>query len=98
MQVKTVALKIKRDANTEIFVEVPAHEVPMLRHIHGKENIYPQDGSGDAVDIDPADEAQRLGNKYSHDAVADVFGGAADEAILKLCKENEVKPAKAKAE
>jgi hypothetical protein len=89
MFVKTVSLHIKRDAMTTIPVDVPAHEVSILRNIHGKENLYPQDGEN-VIEIAVGEEFQRLCNKYGFDAVAAVYGEAGEDKVAEACEKIEV--------
>ena len=66
---------VHRDITTTLSVSVPAHEVLILQTIHGRDNVYPGDESGETA-IDPDTEFDRLNRKYGEDAVREAYGAS----------------------
>jgi hypothetical protein len=78
-----IAVQVHRDAMTKIPAFVPAHELRVLRAVHGKDNVYPiPDVEAGSVELDPAAEGSRLREKYGEGAVVAAYGEGFDEAIF----------------
>ncbi|TPG08318.1 hypothetical protein EAH88_11850 [Rhodanobacter glycinis] len=69
---KLVNVSIERGRDT-ITVEVPKHEIDVLRAVHGPSNVVEGDLSGETLELsDSADaEYQRMQNKYRRANAAD---------------------------
>ena len=74
---------VHRDITTTLSVSVPAHEVLILQAIHGRDNVYPGDESGETA-IDPDAEFDRLNRKYGEDAVREAYGATGFGDIRRL--------------
>ena len=92
--VSLLLVTIRRDANTITPITVPAHELPMLRNMHGKENVTHTDEAVGTVEVDPAAEYERLGAKYGAGKVAKVYGDDDGLRLSEMVTKNELKPAK----
>lgn len=91
--VQMVAVMITRDAQTILPRDVPAHELPVLHAVFGEDNVQLQEGvNPGAVELDPANEAERLAGKYGTDALERTHGKNFAGAIVRACKEAEAKP------
>lgn len=93
--VDLLTVTIRRDANTITPVTVPAHELPMLRNMHGKENVTQADEPAGTVEVDPAGEYERLSAKYGDGKVAKVYGDDDGLRLSEMVAKNEIKPPKA---
>lgn len=91
--VALLAATIRRDANTITPVTVPAHELPMLRNMFGKENVTVADEPAGTFEVDPAGEYERLGAKYGAGKVAKVYGDDDGLRLAEMVAKNEVKAA-----
>ena len=95
--VALLAITIRRDANTITTVTAPMHELPMLRNMHGKENVTVKDEPAGTVEVSPAGEYERLSAKYGAGKVAKVYGDDDGVRLAEMVEKNEVKES-AKAE
>ncbi|MGL5117530.1 MAG: hypothetical protein ACRC7C_19635 [Beijerinckiaceae bacterium] len=89
--VSLLAVTIRRDANTITPITVPAHELPMLRNMFGKENVTQADEPVGSVEVDPAGEYERLSAKYGAGKVAKVYGDDDGLRLSEMVAKNEVK-------
>lgn len=96
--VALLAVTIRRDANTITPITVPAHELPILRNMFGKENVVQADEHAGTVEVDPAGEYERLSAKYGGGKVAKVYGDDDGLRLSEMVVKNEVKPPKADPE
>ena len=96
--VALLAITIRRDANTITTIYAPAHELPLLRNMHGKENVTAQDPTDATVEVSPAGEYERLSAKYGGAKVAKVYGDDDGVRLSEMVEKNEVKPTKAEPE
>lgn len=96
MLIQTIKLLCVRDSKTKIVTTVLAHEVPILKLIHGVENILPME-EGNPCEVEPEDELQRLNQKYGSDVVTDAFGKLAGDRLHAALSQFEVKKTKTKA-
>lgn len=85
-----LAVTIRRDANTITPTTVPAHELPMLRNMHGKENVTQADEPAGTVEIDPSAEYERLSAKYGEGKVAKVYGDDDGLRLAEMVAKNEL--------
>lgn len=92
--VALLAITIRRDANTITPITVPAHELPMLRNMHGKENVTQAEEPIGTVEVDPAGEFERLSAKYGAGKVAKVYGDDDGLRLSEMVAKNEVKAPK----
>lgn len=92
--VALLLVTIRRDANTITPITVPAHELPMLRNMHGKENVTQADEPVGTVEVDPAGEYERLSAKYGAGKVAKVYGDDDGLRLSEMVEKNELKPGK----
>lgn len=95
--VALLAVTIRRDANTITTIHAPAHELAVLRNMHGKENVTAKDEPVGTVEVSPAGEYERLSAKYGAGKVAKVYGDDDGLRLSEMVEKNEVK-ASAKAE
>lgn len=99
ISVLLLAVTIRRDANTITPITVPAHELPMLRNMHGKENVTQADEPVGTVEIDPTAEYERLSAKYGSGKVTKVYGDDDGLRLAEMVAKNEApagkKPTKA---
>lgn len=65
---------IHRDITATPQTQVPEHEIPVLRSVHGDGNVYPGEPTEAMTLLDPANEYDRLVRKYGPDAVHDAYG------------------------
>ena len=71
--VPLITVAVRRDITTTLSIAVPAHEIPVLHAIHGRDNVFPGE-EGDVTAIDPDTEFDRLGRKYGQEAVDTAYG------------------------
>lgn len=80
-----VSATMRRDASSTCLAYVPAHELGILRHIFGAENVEHELMSpAMMLESTAAKEAERLSRKYDHEQVSAVFGpslAGLDEAM-----------------
>lgn len=79
-----VDLTIRRDANTITPTQVPAYEVPLLKHIFGKENITDESAVPVGVELDPEGEYERLSAKYGSEVIAKFYGEDGGQRLQEL--------------
>lgn len=98
MLIKTAKVRIVRDSRTEIVTTIPAHEIPILKRIHGESNVYVIDTDTNPRNLDPDGEADRLTDRYGAEVVVRTFGELTSEGVRSALERNEVevKPVKAK--
>lgn len=92
--VALLAITIRRDANTITPVTVPAHELPMLRNMFGKENVTQAEAPAGTVEVDPAGEYERLSAKYGAGKVAKVYGDDDGVRLSEMVEKAEIKAPK----
>lgn len=92
--VACVMLTVTRDAMTILPAKVPAHEVEIMKAVHGEENVREIEGPADAVEIDPEGEAERLMQKYGREALEAAYGTNFKGKLAKACAEHAVKAKK----
>lgn len=90
--VALLAITIRRDANTITTISAPAHELPLLRNMHGKENVTQAEAPVGTVEVSPAGEYERLSAKYGGAKVAKVYGDDDGLRLSEMVEKNEVKP------
>ncbi len=96
MLIKTIKVRIIRDEKTEIVTTVPAHEIPILKRVHGESNVYVVNTDTNPCNLDPEGETERLMDRYGDAVVVRTFGELTNEGVQRALVENEAKPAKAK--
>lgn len=96
--VALLAVSIRRDANTITTIHAPAHELNILRNMHGKENVTAAEEPAGTVEVSPAGEYERLSAKYGQGKVAKVYGDDDGLRLSEMVAKNEVKPPKAEPE
>lgn len=96
--VALLAVTIRRDANTITPVTVPAHELPILRNMFGKENVTQAEEVAGTVEVDPAGEYERLAAKYGGGKVAKVYGDDDGLRLSEMVMKNELKVKASKTE
>jgi len=79
-----VDLTIRRDANTITPIQVPAYEVPLVKHIFGKENVTDESPAPVGVELDPEGEYERLSAKYGAEAIAKFYGDDGGQRLQEL--------------
>ena len=93
-----IAVSVRRDASTITTTEIAAHELPLIRVIHGGENVTVAGDRGE-MELEPEQEYDRLCGRYSPDAVEQVFGKAEvfdlAEKLQAAAEKQAKKPAKA---
>jgi len=68
-------VEVRRNAHTVVNTYVPEHELPLLYHLYGRENVVAQPCEGQfAVDTDH--ETIRLSRKYGEAVVVKIYGEA----------------------
>jgi hypothetical protein len=93
--VNLISVLVKRDANTTTPTQVMEHELPLLRSVHGKEQITGGNVVGQR-EVNEATEYGRLSAKYGTERMEKVYG---DEESGKLeAAIKEAKPIKSKPE
>lgn len=91
--VALLAVSIRRDANTITTIHAPAHELNILRNMHGKENVTAADEPAGTVEVSPAGEYERLSAKYGQGKVAKVYGDDDGLRLSEMVAKNEIKAA-----
>lgn len=91
MKTAIYAVTVRRDANTIIPAEAPKHEIPVLKHLFGAENVTLGAVIG-YVDLDEATEHERLAAKYNEEAVTAVHGPLAAGKVADLMRKASEKP------
>lgn len=86
--VPLIAVAIHRDMTTTIHTAVPEHEVPILKAIHGRDNVYPNGPNGEASLLDADAEFDRLNRKYGEDPVGNAYGTRAEGDIRRAVEDN----------
>lgn len=81
--VPLIAVAVHRDMTTTIHTAVPEHEVPILKAIHGRDNVYPGDPNGESSLLDADAEFERLNRKYGEDPVANAYGAGRAEGDIR---------------
>jgi hypothetical protein len=80
--VPLIAVDVKRDAMTMLPLTVPSHELPILRRVHGKENVYTSvNRDAGSTELDAETEAARLVAKYGQAAVVAAYGEDFEEKL-----------------
>lgn len=90
MQIALVSLTVVRDAMTRLPASVPAHEVEIMKTVHGEDNVTVNDGDAGFTELDPANEGDRLVAKYGEDVVKRVLGENYKGAAARACSSHEV--------
>lgn len=83
-----IAVSVHRDITTTIAVSCPEHEIPLLQSVHGEDNIFVGEPTGDCAGFDPETEHQRLSDKYGSDALRDAYGVSARGDIRRSIEKN----------
>ena len=96
MLIKTTKVRIIRDEKTQIVTIVPAHEIPILKRVHGESNVYVVNTDTNPRNLDPEEETERLMDRYGEAVVVRTFGELTNEGVQRALSDNEVKPVKAK--
>jgi hypothetical protein len=91
--VALLAVSIRRDANTITTIHAPAHELNILRNMHGKENVVAAEEPAGTVEVSPAGEYERLSAKYGQGKVAKVYGDDDGLRLSEMVAKNEIKAA-----
>ncbi|MCB4358427.1 hypothetical protein [Quatrionicoccus australiensis] len=73
MLAKHVRVLVRRDMAEIIGATVFAHEVDILRDVHGDSNIEELEGEFEPVEIDPAEEFDRLVNVYGRNDEGQIY-------------------------
>lgn len=97
---KTVPLTtvlVTRDAMTKLPTDVPAHEIDILKLIFGEDNVFVQKEDVATVDLDEANEGDRLASKYGQEAVVAAFGANYRGAVSRALSSVEAAKPKGKA-
>lgn len=95
VNVPLVQVMVRRDANTINKVNVPPYELTMLRQMFGKENVHSEKQVGH-IEVDTANEFERLGAKYGVNKVVKVYGDDGGERLAELVEKAAAKPTKGK--
>lgn len=89
MKLKTKTYAVRRDASTEIMLEVPEYEAAVLAEIFGAECVRAYEKVSRAVDRDADIEPARLVAKYGLEHVRAALGAdyvSAIQAAMKKAK------------
>lgn len=94
MHITLVTATVTRDAMTHLPTHIPAHELPIVQAIFGEDNVQVTSEDAGTVELDPAEEGQRLVGKYGDAAVVKGYGENYKGAVAKACSSHEatVKP------
>lgn len=87
MLIATASLLVIRDAMTILPVSVPAHEVDVMKALHGEENVRVLDGKTEPVELDGETEAERLEAKYGPGTLSQAYGDAYKREIPRAMKD-----------
>lgn len=81
---------VHRDITTTVQAQVPEHEIPILREMHGETNVYQREQTGQDTAIDIDGEFNRLVRKYGEEKVLAAYGApaVAQKEIVKAVREN----------
>lgn len=90
INVPLLNVTIRRDAMTITPVTVPPYELTLLRQMFGKENVTEGDQAG-VIEVDPANEYERLSAKYGAAKVSKVYGDDEGERLTELVEKSAVK-------
>ena len=93
VKVDHVQVSIRRDAYTTTDTAVLRHELPVLRLVHGKDNIVEMDAVG-VSEVDPEREYSRLCDEYGFDNVSKVYGQDEGFALAEKLRNPVVKETK----
>lgn len=92
MKIKLTKVKIIRDGNTIVYRTCHAHEVPVMKAIHGRENVQvvEQDKSEVATaEVESVErEVERMETNYTDDLLTTVLGVDYAGAIAKSLADN----------
>lgn len=80
MPLSLIQVAIRRDASTIPSVALFAHELPILHHLYGTENVEAGAVAGTRK-IEPTSEYERLVRKYGEEAVISVYGHAPSQRL-----------------
>ena len=89
MQITLITVSVNRDAMTKIPTVIPAHEAEVVKIVFGEDNVTILEEDSGSVELEPAEEGQRLASKYGADAVIKVYGENFKGAIAKACSVHE---------
>jgi hypothetical protein len=89
MNVTLVSALISRDAMTRLPVDIPAHEVEIVKTVFGEDNVQVTNEDAGSVELEASEEGQRLVAKYGDVAVVKVFGENYKGAVAKACSTHE---------
>lgn len=67
---------VHRDITTTLQPSVPAHEIPILEAIHGRDNVFPGEQENETA-LDADTEYDRLCRKFGDDVVKEAYGATA---------------------
>jgi hypothetical protein len=68
---------IRRDAQTITPVQVPMHEIAVLKEIFGEENVTVGEQAGELEEATSESEYARLSSKYGEETTKNVYGAKA---------------------
>lgn len=68
---------VHRDITTTVQTQVAEHEIPILRVVHGDDNVYPGEPTGAQTAVEASTEYDRLVRKYGDDPVREAYGTTA---------------------
>jgi hypothetical protein len=90
INIKFSRVHVRRDAYTTTVVDVPPHEIPILRNIFGKENLLIEE-SDQEHPIHIQHEYDRLSSKYCYEIVSKVYGEDDGERLMEQIKQANLK-------
>lgn len=93
--VAAIALMVTRDAMTILPATVPVYELPIMKAVHGDENVRELEEKAGHVELEGAVEADRLEAKYGRDMLEKAYGANFKSAIANAVKEATVVAASA---
>lgn len=82
-----LSVTVNRDITAKPRTQVGEHEIPILKAIHGEDNVFVHGPVGEATAIDIDREVDRVQRKFGKEAVFDAYGARADRDIRRTLSE-----------
>lgn len=88
--VPLLLVAIHRDITSTPHCQVPEHEIPILKLLHGEDNVFVREKTGANTALDLETELDRMHRKYGKEAVFDAYGARAEKDIRRTILEESV--------
>lgn len=94
--VPLISVLLTRDSMTRVPTQIPPYELELVQVIFGEENVQTNEEVCGEIEVEPAEEGERLAKKYGVGQVIRVYGEAFKGAITRAVNAIEATPKAAK--